>query len=113
MVAEACGHALNVKSELVGEGVGGRHAPDVTTDVASNEAATKGEAEKILGVRKPISEGEPLHSCLFCGQVRNPVPKRDMRVLGRISSVAWVNDVGVVGVGFLNDCRCDLRVLGG
>ena len=24
----------------------------------------------------------------------------------------WVNKVGVVSGGFLNDCRCDLRVFG-
>jgi hypothetical protein len=56
VVAEACGHAFNVKSELVGEGVGGRRALEVATDVASNEAAAKGEAEELLRVREPISE---------------------------------------------------------
>ena len=48
MVAEAGGHALDVEGELVSEGVGGRGAPDVATDIASNEAASKGEAEELL-----------------------------------------------------------------
>ena len=48
MVAEACGHALNVKGELVSEGVGGRGASDVSTDIAANEAASKGKAEELL-----------------------------------------------------------------
>jgi hypothetical protein len=48
VVAEACGHALNVKGELVGEGVSGRGAPDVTPDIASNEAASKGETEELM-----------------------------------------------------------------
>jgi hypothetical protein len=48
VVAEASGHALDVEGELVGEGAGGRGAADVATDIASNEAASKGEAEELL-----------------------------------------------------------------
>ena len=88
MVTEACGHAFNSKCELVSKGVGGRRAFDVATNVASNKAAAKGEAEELLGVREPVSEGRAVYGCLFSGHVRNPVSKGDMGALGGASSMS-------------------------
>ena len=48
MVTEACGHALDVKGELVSEGVGSRGASYVPSDIATHEATTEGKAEELL-----------------------------------------------------------------
>ena len=48
VVTEACGHALDVKGELVGEGVGGGGASYVPSDIATHETTSEGKAEELL-----------------------------------------------------------------
>ena len=67
VVAEACGHALDGKGELVGEGVGGGGASYVPSDVATHEATSEGKAEELLRVREPVNKG----GAEFCGLFRS------------------------------------------